>query len=125
MASRISGLGYGQVGKFPSGVSCSGTTVTWVTPSLASSFFYALQAGAVQRGVHQLELLNAGAIANALVIYSLYKIIQAFVVNAHNAACLHTGFIIHQLYAVKAVTFSIAARILSATSSVIWQPSAP
>ena len=72
---------------------------------LGQQFFYALQAGAVQRGVHQLELLNAGAIANALVIYSLYKIIQAFVVNAHNAACLHTGFIIHQLYAVKAVHF--------------------
>ena len=32
MASRSSGLGYGQVGKCPSGSSCSGTTVTSLTP---------------------------------------------------------------------------------------------
>ena len=31
-ACLISGLGYGQVGKFPSGNSCSGTTVTSSTP---------------------------------------------------------------------------------------------
>ncbi len=33
-ASRISGFGKGQVGKFPSGYSCSGTTVTSLTPIL-------------------------------------------------------------------------------------------
>ena len=37
MASRISGLGYGQVGKLPSGCSCSGTTVTSETPARAST----------------------------------------------------------------------------------------
>ena len=37
MASRISGFGYGQVGKFPSGCSCSGTTVTSETPARAST----------------------------------------------------------------------------------------
>ena len=31
-ASKISGLGYGQVGKLPSGFSCSGTTVMSVMP---------------------------------------------------------------------------------------------
>ena len=37
-ASRISGLGYGQVGKLPSGCSCSGTTVTSVMPMSASTW---------------------------------------------------------------------------------------
>ena len=37
MASRISGFGYGHVGKLPSGCSCSGTTVTSDTPARAST----------------------------------------------------------------------------------------
>ena len=36
--SRISGLGYGQVGNFPSGFAWLGTTVTSATPSLSNSF---------------------------------------------------------------------------------------
>ena len=41
-ASLISGFGYGQVVKFPSGNSCSGTTVTSLIPIISRIFLTGL-----------------------------------------------------------------------------------
>ena len=92
---------------------------------LFQQLFHTFQTRAVQRGVDELERVDARAVADALVIDSLHKIIEAFFVNCHNAARRRQRQNLPAGHRQSNQFFSIAARIFSAASSVIWQPSAP
>ena len=85
-----------------------------------------LKAGAVQRGVDELERVNARAVTDTLVIDSLNKVVQTLVINHDDAAISQRLVIIDQPDAVKAVDLLNRCKdFFSAASSVIWQPSAP
>ena len=72
---------------------------------LFSAAFHTFQTCAVQRGVDELERVDARAVADALVIDSLHKIIEAFFVNCHNAARGGGSVKICQPDIVKAINF--------------------
>ena len=70
-----------------------------------AELFHTFQTRAVQRGVDELERVDARAVADALVIDSLHKIIEAFFVNCHNAARGGGSVKICQPDIVKAINF--------------------
>ena len=72
---------------------------------LFQQLFHTFQTRAVQRGVDELERVDARAVADALVIDSLHKIIEAFFVNCHNAARGGGSVKICQPDIVKAINF--------------------
>ena len=72
---------------------------------LRQQLFDALEAGAVQRGVDELQRVNARAVADALVVDSLHKVVKAFIAD-HNDAAVGQGLVIvGEFDAVEAVDF--------------------
>ena len=72
---------------------------------LRQQLFDALEAGAVQRGVDELQRINARAVADALVVDSLHKVVKAFIAD-HNDAAVGQGLVIvGEFDTVEAVDF--------------------
>ena len=126
IASLISGFGYGQVGKFPSGPLLLLDHRDVSIAHLLQGAGHRLQTGAVQWAVNNSHILvDFFAKQDRLILDLIYKGSVDLIRNILDIAICKTRLKIAVLYIRKDIQLFDFSQNFGSCSVVIWQPSAP